>query len=142
MPRYLDDFMPGQRFESPRRTITETDIVNNAALTGDWNPVHTDEVFASESAFGERIAVNTPIQGSAADLIKLAMIRLDRRLEQEDQPARILLQVHDELVLEVREDRLEDVSGVVREVMESVYELEVPLVVDVASGANWAEAHA
>lgn len=56
MPRYLDDFTPGQRFESPRRTITETDIVNYAALTGDWNPVHTDAVFASETAFGERVA--------------------------------------------------------------------------------------
>lgn len=47
MPRYLDDFAPGQAFESPRRTITETDIVNFAALTGDWNPVHTDAVFAA-----------------------------------------------------------------------------------------------
>jgi hypothetical protein len=56
MPRFLDDFTPGQSFQTPARTITETDIVNYAALTGDWNPVHTDAVFARDSAFGERIA--------------------------------------------------------------------------------------
>lgn len=69
MPRYLDDFTIGQTFESPRRTITETDIVNYAALTGDWNPVHTDAVFAADSAFGERIAHGPMAIGMAFGLL-------------------------------------------------------------------------
>ena len=69
MPRFLDDFSPGERFESPRRTITETDIVSYAALTGDWNPVHTDEVFARETAFGERIAHGPMTIGIAFGLL-------------------------------------------------------------------------
>jgi acyl dehydratase len=69
MPRYLDDFTPGQQFQSPRRTITETDIVNYAALTGDWNPVHTDEVFAAATAFGERIAHGPMAIGIAFGLL-------------------------------------------------------------------------
>ena len=69
MPRYLDDFTIGQIFESPRRTITETDIVNYAALTGDWNPVHTDAVFAGDTAFGERIAHGPMAIGMAFGLL-------------------------------------------------------------------------
>ena len=69
MPRYLDDFTPGQRFETPRRTITETDIVNFAALTGDWNPVHTDQVFAEASPFAERIAHGPMCIGMAFGLL-------------------------------------------------------------------------
>jgi DNA polymerase I len=95
-----------------------------------------------QRSFGERIAVNTPIQGSAADLIKRAMIDLDARIEREQLPARLLLQVHDELVLEVREDAAEAMADVVRAAMQDVADLAVPLVVDVHTGANWAQAHA
>lgn len=95
-----------------------------------------------QRSFGERIAVNTPIQGSAADLIKKAMIDLDARIDREGLPARMLLQVHDELVLEVRDDARESVRAVVVEEMEGVADLAVPLSVDAHFGATWAEAHA
>jgi DNA polymerase-1 len=93
-----------------------------------------------QRAFGERIAVNTPIQGSAADLIKVAMIRLDARLEREELPARLLMQVHDELVLEVENSARERLGEVVKQEMEGVFDLRVPLVVDLSFGPNWAEA--
>jgi DNA polymerase-1 len=84
---------------------------------------------------GERLAYNMPIQGTAADIIKLAMIRLDRELESTG--ARLLLQVHDELLLEVPEERAEQVSALVREVMEGAATLSVPLSVEVGVGPNW-----
>jgi DNA polymerase-1 len=93
-------------------------------------------------AFGERIAVNTPIQGSAADLIKAAMIRLDARLARERLPAALLLQVHDELILECSAAEREQVARVVKEEMEEVFPLSVPLTVETSFGHNWAQAHA
>jgi DNA polymerase-1 len=94
-----------------------------------------------QKAFGERIAVNTPIQGTAADLIKLAMIRLDRRIRETELPVRMLLQVHDELVFEVEDGRRDEVAEVVRTEMEGVADLAVPLKIDWGFGPNWAEAH-
>jgi DNA polymerase-1 len=88
-------------------------------------------------AFGERTAANSPIQGSAADLIKLAMIGIDRALRARGGGARMLLQVHDELVFEVPEAELEPVSALVRREMEHAADLRVPLVVDMGSGRNW-----
>jgi DNA polymerase-1 len=90
-------------------------------------------------AFGERAAQNSPIQGSAADLIKIAMIHIDRRLRAEHPEARMLLQVHDELVFEVPERELEPVEGLVRHEMEHAAELSVPLVVDIGVGHDWLE---
>ena len=92
-------------------------------------------------AFQERVAVNTPIQGTAADLIKLAMLRIHEDLAASGHQAMLLLQVHDELVLEVAGTDLEPVRDLVRRGMEGALELEVPLVVDMHEGANWAEAH-
>ena len=89
----------------------------------------------------ERIAVNTPVQGSAADLIKKAMIAVDRRLADEHPGQRMLLQVHDELVLEVDEERVEEVAAMVRSEMCSALELSVPLVVETGWGRTWDEAH-
>ncbi len=91
--------------------------------------------------FAERTAVNTPIQGTAADLIKLAMIRLDRALEAAGLKAVMILSVHDEIVLEVPERELEQVSELARDVMENIWQLKVPLKVNLAWGRNWAEAH-
>jgi DNA polymerase-1 len=89
----------------------------------------------------ERTAVNTPIQGSAADLIKVAMIRIDAALSRERSRAAMLLTVHDELVFEVPPEEVGAVSRQVAEIMEGVWDLKVPLKVNVAIGANWAEAH-
>jgi DNA polymerase-1 len=88
-------------------------------------------------AFGERTATNSPIQGSAADLIKIAMIRIQRALEQHGLQARMLLQVHDELVFEVPPAELAELSMLVRQAMEQAATLSVPLVVDLGVGDNW-----
>jgi DNA polymerase-1 len=90
-------------------------------------------------AFGERVATNAPIQGSAADLIKVAMINIAGALERERLQTRMLLQVHDELVFEVPLPELEAVQALVRQEMEHAAELSVPLVVDMGSGENWLE---
>jgi DNA polymerase I len=89
---------------------------------------------------GERMAQNAPVQGSAADIFKLAMIELDRALDETESEARMLLTVHDEIVLEVPVGEVEAVKVTVRETMESVCQLKVPLVVDLGFGPNWAEA--
>jgi DNA polymerase-1 len=88
-------------------------------------------------SFAERTARNTPIQGTAADVIKVAMLRVEEALRQQQLPARILLQVHDELVLESEPDALQEVGRVVRESMEGAVQLSVPLTVEVKSGKNW-----
>jgi DNA polymerase I len=88
----------------------------------------------------EREAINAPIQGTAADLVKLAMIRVHERLRREKLRARMILQVHDELLIEAPEKELERTSEAVRQEMESVHALDVPLVVDVGTGSNWMEA--
>lgn len=90
---------------------------------------------------GERLAVNSPIQGTAADIIKLAMIRIRERLRTESLQARMILQVHDELLFELPESELHAVERIVRKGMEGVMELSVPLKVDIGHGRNWAEAH-
>ncbi|MBV9183011.1 MAG: DNA polymerase I [Acidobacteria bacterium] len=87
--------------------------------------------------FAERTAVNTPLQGTAADLIKLAMIRIDAALGQRQLKSHMTLQVHDELVFEVPESEVEEIGRLVREEMENVYPLAVPLVVELGVGRNW-----
>ncbi len=91
----------------------------------------------NQRGFAERTAINTPLQGTAADLIKLAMIALHRELNSRKLRARLVLQVHDELLLDVPTDELAEVSTLVRHAMESVATLRVPLVADLATGANW-----
>lgn len=91
-------------------------------------------------AFGERVATNAPIQGSAADLIKIAMIRIDALLRREKLQSRMILQVHDELVFEARADEAARVAELVKREMEEAAELSVPLVVDLGIGDNWVDA--
>ncbi len=90
---------------------------------------------------GERLAMNTPIQGSAADIIKIAMINIHHRIIKEKLKTRMLLQVHDELLFELPEDEKDIVEALVREEMEGAIKLKVPLKVDLGIGLNWAEAH-
>jgi len=87
--------------------------------------------------FAERTALNSPLQGTAADLIKLAMISIEKRLRKENLNSQMILQVHDELLFEVPKKEKEQVEALVQQEMEGVYELEVPLVVEVCTGPNW-----
>jgi DNA polymerase-1 len=91
-------------------------------------------------SFAERTAMNTPIQGTAADIIKLAMVQMAKRLKQEGLKAKMLLQVHDELIFEAPEEEVEKLKIVVPEVMENAIDLKVPLIVDVAYGPTWYDA--
>jgi DNA polymerase-1 len=94
----------------------------------------------NQRAYGERNAQNSPLQGSAADLIKLAMVRIHRAIRERGLASRMLLQVHDELVFEAPPDEIEPLSQLVRAQMENVTPLRVPLVVDIGTGPNWLEA--
>ena len=91
--------------------------------------------------FGERAAMNTPVQGTAADIIKLAMVQVAKRLEEEYPAAKLILQVHDELVVECPIAIKDDVAKLLQNVMENVVQLEVPLVAEVSSGKDWEQAH-
>ena len=89
----------------------------------------------------ERNAVNAPIQGSAADIIKIAMIRIHNQLQAQKLQTRMLLQVHDELVFDVPKTELEIVKPLVKDAMENAFTLAVPLVADLGVGNNWLDAH-
>ena len=89
----------------------------------------------------ERNAVNAPIQGSAADIIKLAMIAIQKRLKSESWKSKMLLQVHDELVFDVPKEEIDDLKTMVKNEMENAFDIDVPLVVDIGIGNNWLEAH-
>ncbi|MFM1803212.1 MAG: hypothetical protein RL136_91 [Planctomycetota bacterium] len=109
-------------------------------ITGRWRPipqVHSQN--RAERAFGERIAINTVVQGSAADLIKIAMIRLDARLRRELPAARLLLQIHDELLVEAPVGEAERVRSILSETMRSAMKLRVPLEVSAAVGRRWSD---
>ncbi|MBV8514462.1 MAG: DNA polymerase I, partial [Acidobacteria bacterium] len=87
--------------------------------------------------FAERTAVNTPLQGTAADIIKVAMIRIDRKLSERRLKTHMTLQVHDELLFDVPVDEVDEVRELVKHELEHVIELKVPLVADVGVGPNW-----
>lgn len=89
--------------------------------------------------FGSRVAMNTPIQGTAADIMKIAMINVYNKLKQENLKSKILLQVHDELLIETPKGEQEKVEKILKEEMENVIELKVPLLAELSSGNNWYE---
>jgi len=139
--QFIDDYF--QRFSGVKRYVEG--VVRQAesegrvfTLFGRMRPVpEIQSRNANMKRQGIRIAVNTTVQGTAADLIKMAMVRLHRTLEEKGLQSRMLVQVHDELLLEVPEMELPEVSGMVKGAMESVHPLDVPLLVEVRSGSNW-----
>lgn len=90
--------------------------------------------------FGERVAMNSPIQGTAADIIKIAMVRVHDRLAKEGLESKLVLQVHDELLIEAKQDELETVKKLLREEMEGAVKMRVPLSIDMEEGSNWYDA--
>jgi len=129
------EYMKGVADEGRERGYVETILGRRRAV----RELSSGDRGAAQAA--ERAAANTPIQGSAADIIKVAMVAVEHRLVREEHPAALILQVHDELLLEVAEGHQEAVARVVREEMESAMPLTVPLRVDVAWGQSWSEAH-
>lgn len=141
--RFIDQYFA--RYPGVRRWIETT--IGRASETGEvstlFGRIRTIPELKSQDknlrSFGERAAMNAPIQGTAADLIKLAMVRLHRKLQEGGWRSRILLQVHDELVLEVPEEEVDPVTALVKDVMQTVHTLRVPLLVDTGVGKNWIE---
>ena len=89
----------------------------------------------------ERNAINAPIQGSAADIIKIAMIEVDKEIERRKMQSKMLLQVHDELVFDMHHSEAEELKSLVKNKMEQAVSLHVPLIVDIGEGENWLQAH-
>ncbi len=101
--------------------------------------IHSENFNIKESA--KRLAINTPIQGTAADLIKIAMIEVEKRLADAKFESGLVLSIHDELLFEIEEERVEEAKGIIRDVMENIHKFEVPIEVDIGTGKNWKEAH-
>ena len=141
---YIDTYLA--RFPHVQDFIARTiEQATNAgyvtSLLGRRRPVPEIRTSSRQTrALGERLAVNFVMQGSNADIIKVAMIGIDRRLRDEGRSARLVLQVHDELLLEVPEAEVRDVRAIVQEEMVGAYDLDPPLAVDVGVGEDWAEA--
>mgnify|MGYP003557223859 CR=1 FL=1 len=96
---------------------------------------------ATVRSLAERNAINAPIQGTSADIIKLAMINVTKRMETEGLKSRMVLQIHDELVFDAAAEEVERLEAIVREEMENVIRLSIPLTVECNHGNNWLEAH-
>ncbi|MBT5039511.1 MAG: DNA polymerase I [Rhodospirillaceae bacterium] len=131
----IKDYMERTKKEAHERGFVATLYGRRIHLPGinEKNPAHR--------GFSERAAINAPIQGTAADIIKRAMIIMEDALAADGLKARMLLQVHDELIFEVPRDEAEATAALVRRVMESAAHLDVPLIVDTGTADNWAEAH-
>ena len=131
----IRDYMERARHEARRNGYVRTLFGRRCWVKGinDRNP--------AARGFAERVAVNAPLQGGAADIIKRAMIRLPAELARRKLGARMLLQVHDELLFEVPASEVEETGALIKQAMESVAQLDVPLVVDIGVGYNWGEAH-
>ncbi len=138
--RYFAKYPGVKRFMD---TAVEDGQQNGYALTLMGRRRYLPELTASSAMvreFGKRAAMNTPVQGTAADIIKLAMVRVDEALRREKLQSRLILQVHDELLLECPPEEVETASRILQEAMEGVITLSVPLSAEVHQGSNWAEA--
>jgi len=139
--RYFQRFPGSKRYmDETRKRAKELGYVETVFGRRLWLPELRSGAPVRRQA-AERAAINAPMQGTAADLIKLAMIAVQRWLDESNAKAKLIMQVHDELVLEVPEAELEATKAKVRELMQGVHQLEVPLVVDVGVGENWDQAH-
>ena len=94
-----------------------------------------------EVAFGERVAKNSPIQGTAADIIKIAMVNVFAELKKRNIDAHLIMQVHDELIIEANKNCVDEAKNILKDCMENAVKLNVPLTVEVNSGESWYEAH-
>jgi len=131
----IRDYMEQAKADARAHGYVTTLFGRRCHLPGinDKNPAHRN--------FSERAAINAPIQGSAADIIKLAMLPMERALADAGLSGRMLLQVHDELVFEVPDDEIDATAALAKRIMEGAASLSVPLTVDVGTGQNWADAH-
>ena len=142
---YIDTYFaryPGVKayMENTRNLATEQGYVET--LFG--RRLHLPEINSTNGMrrqAAERTAINAPMQGSAADIIKRAMIKMHEWIQAHEPDVRMIMQVHDELIFEVPEAKLASFSADIKRVMESAADLDVPLIVDVGQGANWDEAH-
>ena len=138
---YIDAYF--EKYQGVRRFIDQTlaQVKRDQKVTTLFGRVRPIPDILSKNSnlrgFAERTAVNTPLQGTAADLIKIAMIRIDRLLRERNLKSRMLLQVHDELVFEAPEEEIESLRALVKEQMEQAHPLKVPLLVDIGVGKNW-----
>ncbi|MGE5441667.1 MAG: DNA polymerase I, partial [Bacteroidota bacterium] len=131
----IRDYMERARQEARRHGYVTTLFGRRC-----WVKGINDKIPAARG-FAERVAINAPLQGGAADIIKRAMIRLPGELQRRGLGARMLLQVHDELLFEVPSSEVEETGALIKRLMERVAQLDVPLVVDIGTGHNWEEAH-
>ncbi len=142
---YIDNYFA--RYKGVKRFVDQTissarDVRKTSTLLGRIR--HLPDINSTNKTvreFSERTAINTPIQGTAADLIKLAMIKVDAVFSERNLKAAMLLSVHDEIVFEVPPEELETAKKLIKKIMEGIWDLKVPLKVNIASGLNWAEAH-
>ena len=116
-----------------------TGDMRRKAKTANFGIIYSDHAIVR--GYAERNAINAPIQGSAADIIKVAMVRIYNRFEEEGLKSKMILQVHDELNFNVCQDEQEKVRQIVLEEMENAIQLQVPLIADCGEGKNWLEAH-
>ncbi len=138
--RYLESFPGVKRYmEDVVSEAKQDGFVSTLMQRRRYLPEINSRNF-NQRGFAERTAMNTPIQGTAADIIKLAMVQMDTRLKEENLQARMLLQVHDELIFEAPEEEIETLKRIVPEVMESAIKLDVPLKVDYEYGSTWYDA--
>ena len=131
----VKDYMDAIRAEAHDRGYVET-VFGRRLYLPEINSRN-----AQRRQYAERTAINAPMQGSAADIIKRAMLSLDGWMQKDNPPLRMIMQVHDELVFEVRDEFVDEASAVIRQHMESAARLNVPLTVEVGTGSNWDEAH-
>jgi len=141
--RYIDSyFQQYPEIKDYMKKTIEFAGTNGFVLTPFGRKIYIDGFQSGRTrSFAERAAINAPIQGGAADIIKMAMIRVQKVLKERKIPAKLLLQIHDELVFEVPENRAEEIGKIIKENMEQVVKLSVPLVSEVGVGKNWREAH-